>query len=122
MRATTTICRRRTEEEWDRIAGEYVESGLTQQAFCESRGLAVSSLQWALRRIAQREEELGAAGAIGFVEVEVRPQGLRAPESPSSAQTLYEVAFASGARLRLCRGFDVEEVRRLLQLLKEVEG
>jgi hypothetical protein len=122
MRATTTIYRRRTEEEWDRIAGEYVESGLTQQVFCESRGVAVSSLQGALRRIAQREEELGASRAMEFVEVEVRPETVRAPQMPSSAQTLYEVAFGTGTRLRLCRGFDVEEVRRLLQLLKEVEG
>ncbi len=122
MRATTTIYRRRTEEEWDRIAGEYVESGLTQQAFCEGRGLAVSSLQGALRRIAQCEEELGASAAMEFVEVEIRPGAMKEPRAPSSAQTLYEVAFGTGTRLRLCRGFDVEEVRRLLQLLKEVEG
>ena len=122
MRATTTIYRRRTEEEWDRIAGEYVESGLTLQAFCEGYGLAVSSLHGALRRIAQRKEKLGASRAMEFVEVEVRPEAVRAPESPSSAQALYEVAFGTGTRLRLCRGFDVEEVRRLLALLKEVEG
>ncbi len=122
MRAITAIYRRRTEEEWDRIAGEYVESGLTQQAFCKSRGLAVSSLQGALRRIVQREEELGASEAIEFVEVDIRPGAVKASQGQSCAQTLYEVAFGTGARLRLCRGFDVEEVRLLLQLLKEVEG
>ncbi len=41
----------RTRMEWERIVADFRGSGLKQKAFCRSRGVAVSTLQYWIRRL-----------------------------------------------------------------------
>ena len=43
---------RRSRDEWQRLVSEQAESGLTQTAFCEAKGLSLTSLQYWKRKLA----------------------------------------------------------------------
>lgn len=43
---------RRSREEWQRLIDEYADSGLTQAAFCQAKGLGLASFQNWKRRLA----------------------------------------------------------------------
>jgi transposase-like protein len=41
----------RTRSEWERLVADFRDSGLKQKDFCRSRGVAVSTLQYWIRRL-----------------------------------------------------------------------
>jgi len=52
---------RRSRDDWQRLVSEQAESGLTQTAFCEAKGLSLASLQYWKRKLADDRETTPAA-------------------------------------------------------------
>jgi hypothetical protein len=57
----------RTAQQWSLVLEQYRHSGLTQTAFCETQGLAISSFTSALRR--SRKSDVETARTDAFVPV-----------------------------------------------------
>lgn len=92
---------------WNRHIEGWRSSGLSQRAYCEREAIALSSLQWWLRkrRAADRPEP------VSFVPVEVGAVS-GACEAP------IEVVLLSGRRLRLSAPKSETELARLVRLLE----
>lgn len=62
----------KSRQKWERIVGEYGRSGIRQGKFCERRGIALSTLQYWLRKLRLERE----AGAVKLLPVRVtnRPE------------------------------------------------
>ena len=104
------------------ILGEYARSGLTQRVFAREIGISVSSLQYWLRRAGSRKAQTegldgrgGALQKVSLLEVEVEGAG----KAGSVVNERYELEWANGMRLRVPRGFGKQELRALLDLVKE---
>lgn len=81
---------RRGEKEWAKIVQRFEASGLAGRAFCQSEGLALSSLQrW--------RQRLASPGAASFVEL-IPPKA--ATPTLSSGWSL-ELTLPNGASVRL---------------------
>ena len=100
---------------------QYVESGLTQRAFCERRRVSVGTLQYWLRRIAademserRREPQLVEVSLLA-AEMTKKAKTERA----ELARGGYEVVLGGERRLRISPGFDAEEVAVLVAMLEE---
>ena len=116
--------RRRKAQEAEGILEEYAKSGLTQRVFAREIGIGVSTLQYWLRRNGQREPQKqrwemrggGTSPEVSLLEVDLGglAKGGRAFEER------YEIEWSNGVRLRVPRGFGKEEVRALVDLVKEV--
>jgi len=97
--------------EWVRVAEEYEASGLTQREFAQRRGMTLSTLQsWVYRR--RRQEGAPVAQPVRLLPVQVTA----APVERGSASL--EVLTASGERVRIAVGTDVEYVARLVAALE----
>ena len=108
--------RRRSAAQWQTLVGEYAASGLSQQAFCERRGVALSTFcQWRRRLAAQTAESAPApreAPALRLVPVRVL-------EEPSAgAASGIAVIAECGVRIELARGFDGATLQRVLATLE----
>ena len=100
----------RTAEEKAELVAAYHRSGLSQRDFAQQHGIAPSNIQ----RWARQHESLAASqGSTALVEV---PNLLRSRPGAGA----YRLHFAQGFQLELARGFDVEEVRALAQLLQNL--
>ena len=105
---------------------QYCESGLTQREFCARRKLAVGTLQYWVRKIAE-DEEGRSPGAPQLVEVSViKPEpgaerwatGHGLGVTATNAGGVYELVLAGERRLRIPAGFDAGEVAVLFDLLE----
>jgi transposase-like protein len=118
-----TGSRRRRDLEVEAILGEYVKSGLTQRVFAREIGIGVSTLQYWLRQNGRREPQRprrqmrggGTSPEVPLVEVDL--EGIA--RGGSAVEERYEIAWSNGMRLRVPRGFGKEEVRALVELVKE---
>ena len=121
--------RRWSVEERGGLLARYVESGKTQGVFAREEGIGLSTLQRWLRAASAGEENAlspargarshpGKRPALSLLEVQLEGGS---PARGRSAPA-YEVELPCGTRLRLGADFVESEVRRLLALLKEVEG
>lgn len=116
--------RQRSAAEADGILGRYAESGLTQRVFAREAGIGVSTLQYWLRRKARmgmkgHRRKAGSPqtlSKVSLLEVELAGEA----RGERRAREGYEIAWAEGMRLRVPSGFQEEEVRRLLLMIKEV--
>jgi hypothetical protein len=118
--------RQRGKAEVEALVEAYRNSGLSLRAFAQRAGIAFSSLQRWVEKARQRQAQesrrlipqVAAPGAPGFslLEVELEDAGV----SGRAAAAHYELGWADGTRLRIGSGFEDGEVRRLLNLLKEV--
>jgi transposase-like protein len=122
--AKTGTRRRRSLQEADGILEGYARSGLTQRVFARRVGIGVSTLQYWLRRQARRPMksdpiEAGSSETLSKVSLlEVELDGGR--EDERVWRDGYEVEWACGLRVRVPSGFQAEEARRLLAIVKEV--
>jgi hypothetical protein len=120
----TAGSRQRGKAEVEALVEAYRNSGLTQRAFAREAGVAFSSLQRWVQKAREKQEmenrclsrPMAVASTAGFSLVEVEGVGIPCQAVP----THYEVGWADGTRLRIGSGFEDGEVRRLLNLLKEV--
>jgi transcriptional regulator with XRE-family HTH domain len=109
----STRARRRhfTEEERTELLRAYQESGLTQREFAAQNGLSLSWLSIWLRK-SRKSDKGGEPGRLVRL-----PMGLEVGGKPRST---YKIGFSSGQSLEVSTGFDLEEVKRLCQLLREI--
>ncbi len=84
-------------------------SGLTQLAFREATGITPQRLKWWRRRL-----QVGEAGKIEFVPVEVPP----ATTSATGDEAVMEIVLGE-VRVRVSPGFDTAALQRLLAVLGE---
>ena len=108
--------RNRTQSEGEELIAEYVESGMTQRAFCEREGISVGTLAYWLRKVGRAETDEGA-GHAGLVEVQLidegEPRVAMGCERPG-----YEIILPGERCLRVPPGFDADEVAVLLSVLE----
>ncbi len=105
------MTKQREKPEWVRVAEEYEGSGLTQREFAEQRGMKLSTLQsWVYRR--RRQESAAPQRPVRLLPVQV------ATAPVESERSSLEVFTASGVRVRLVAGTDVEYVARLVAALE----
>lgn len=85
---------RRGESEWRAILSAFAGSGLSQKAFCEREGLAVSTFQYWKRRLAKDEAAAPDSGpaVIDLGALDDRPAGWEV-----------EIALGDGVSLTLRR-------------------
>lgn len=92
------------------VVAAYHRSGLSQRDFAQQHGIAPSNIQrWARQHGSDAPPRTSAA----LVEV---PNVLASRPSAGA----YRVHFPRGLHLELSRGFDVEEVRTLAQMLQNL--
>jgi transposase-like protein len=100
----------RTAAEKAELVAAYHRSGLSQRDFAQQHGIAPSNIQrWAR----QHECVAPSRGSAALVEV---PNLLG--NRPGAGA--YRLHFPQGLQLELARGFAVEEVRALAQLLQNL--
>jgi hypothetical protein len=87
-------------------------SGQTRRAFCESEGVAKSTLDWWLRRSAAVPSKLAGrnASAVGFREVALVSAGME-----GSSNWAIEIHSPQGWTIRSRQVLSVEEMARLLR-------
>jgi len=90
---------RRSESDWRRLIEEWAQSGQSQEAFCRTRGLALSSLGHWRRKL--KGESAASPGsppreAAGFIELTAP----RASDNESPAWDV-ELSLGEGTVLRL---------------------
>jgi len=89
---------RRSESDWRRLIQEWAQSGQSQEAFCRTRGLALSSLCNWRRKLKGESESSGLPPreAAGFIELTAPMETEK--ESPDWD---VELAVGNGMVLRL---------------------
>ena len=105
MRKKNKNRQRRTPREWDVLFAEQLDSGLTQLAFCRSRGLSAGSFYNAKGRARAAMSEVGHCREDEFVAVTLSPQ----PSLPSGVRRDYasdaswdvELTLGGGVVLRV---------------------
>jgi transposase len=107
------IKRRRSQAEIEQLVAEYEASGLGRTAFCQQRGLSLSTLARYRRR---QEETTGAAGeGKRWLAVEVSGGIAAAGDERASGLT---VVLPGGRRIEVGRGFDADTLQRLLAVVE----
>jgi hypothetical protein len=104
MQIASTVRRRRTPAQREKILSAYRRSKLPQRAFAVQAGIGLSTLQLWLRQAAA-----APAARPGFVQV---PNLLTAP----STAAVYRLHLGRGVMVEVNSGFRSEEVAALVQL------
>ena len=105
---------RRSREEVKRLVDEFEVSGLQRWEFCQSRNLALSTLQRHLR--ARRSASEVASGRSRLVAVSVTP---RSEAVSKLGETNLEVVLGGGRRIGVRPGFDAGTLRELILALED---
>ena len=107
--------RRRSQHEVEEILAAYRRSGLSQPAFCEDRGLALSTLAYWLSK--DRRSRKRSASKTRSVPSQLVPVRIVEDPRPESASSL-EVESAHGFVLRVPVGIEPELLARYLHALE----
>jgi transposase len=105
--------RRRSRAEVEQLVAEYEASGLGRTAFCQERGLSLSTLS----RYRRRQEQTAGEAAEGKRWLAVEVSGSAAAEGGERASGL-AVALPGGRRIEVGRGFDADTLTRLLAVME----
>jgi len=95
MANTTSRRIRRSEADWRAILSAFAASGLSQKAFCEREGLAVSTLQYWKRRLAKDAGEVEPQAGASVIDLGALEQG------PAGWEV--EIALGDGVSVTLRR-------------------
>lgn len=113
---------------WRGLVGEWRESGLTQEAFCRERGVAVASFRWWKWKlglpgrsgsreggpdVSRRKPE---ASVSAFVPVRIVEGGRRGATVARGSG--FELELPGGLRLRVPGDFEAESLARLLSVVE----
>ena len=105
--------RRRSRAEIQQLVSEFEASGLGRTAFCQQRGLSLSTLA----RYRERQEPKAADTAEGKRWLAVEVSGGAAVAGTERASGL-AVVLRSGQRIEVGRGFDAGTLERLLAVVE----
>lgn len=106
------IKRRRSRAEIQQLVAEYEASGLGRTAFCQQRGLSLSTLARYRRR-----QELTAGGAAEGHWLAVEVPG-SVPVAGGEEASGLAVVLPGGRRIEVDRGFDGDTLQRLLTVME----
>lgn len=99
---------RATTEQIEELLKQYRDRGeMTRKAFCESRGLSLSMLDYYLRRYGSR----APAGRAKLVKVRVEPAPTEMPKSIA-------LVLRNGRRIESGWSFDDGELSRLIRVVE----
>ena len=90
-----------------RVVEHYLESGMTQKRFCESEGLALSTLQFWVSRYKQHQSTPENSGA--FVELKAQPPA-------SSVNDTMVLTYPNGVTLSLSGAIELVSLKQLITL------
>ena len=107
------IKRRRSRAEIQQLVSEFEASGLGRTAFCQQRGLSVSTLA----RYRKRQEQKAAETAEGKRWLAVEVPGSTAVAGAERASGL-AVVLRGGRRIEVGCGFDAGTLQRLLGVVE----
>lgn len=107
------IKRRRSRAQVEQLVAEYEASGLGRTAFCQLRGLSLSTLA----RYRRRQEQTAGDAAEGKRWLAVEVSGRAAVADGERASGL-AVVLPSGRRIEVGRGFDGDTLKRLLVVVE----
>jgi transposase-like protein len=112
MRQTTRVSRRRhTPAQGEKLLAAYRRSGLTQKAFAAQTGIGHSTLTSWLRKAGDPPSAGPADDPPALIRI---PNLLPAADGVA----VYRLEFAGGLTVEVARGFDPEELRRLLAVAR----
>jgi hypothetical protein len=109
------VRKRRSSREIERLVVEFETGGLRQGEFCQKHGLALSTLQRALRR--RRMEVGGQSEGNRLVEVKV-PWTQR--NGSGAGSCALKVMLAEGRRIEVGRDFDANTLARLIRTMEGI--
>jgi len=105
--------RRRSRAEIQQLVAEYEASALSRTAFCQQRGLSLSTLA----RYRRRQEQMAGEAAEGKRWLAVELSGNTAPASAEIASGL-AIVVPGERRIEIGRGFDADTRQRLLAVVE----
>lgn len=105
--------RRRSWAEIQQLVAEYEASGLGRTAFCQERGLSLSTLA----RYRRRQEQTAGVAAEGKRWLRVEVSGSAAVAGVERASGL-TVVLPGGRQIEVGRGFDADTLKRLLAVVE----
>ena len=105
--------RRRSRAEIEQLVAEYEASGLGRTAFCQQRGLSLSTLA----RYRRRQQRTVGEGTEGKRWLAVEVCGASAVAGGERAIGL-AVVLSGGRRIEVGRGFDADTLKRLLAVVE----
>jgi len=109
---------------WRSLIEQWQESGETQEAFCESRGVAVASLRWwkwklgsegAIEGSSRRRRHEAPAPGPAFVPVRIVERDKSSGGGTGGA--CFELLLPGRFRVRVPGDFEAESLARLLEVL-----
>ena len=99
-------------QEMFRVVERFRDSGLTQKSFCQTEGIALSTLQyWISRYKKQKSQNQQSGSAFPELFVELKPQS-----EVSSFNNTIVVSYPNGVKLRLHKDVDVTLLKELIAL------
>jgi hypothetical protein len=106
---------RRSRTQWCALVAGYEVSGVSQRAFCEQRGVALSTFRYWRGRLAQDAGEVRTAPprAVQLVPVQV------VADLPAGTGSGVMLRAGAGVRIELATGFDAATLQRVLTALGE---
>jgi hypothetical protein len=107
------IKRRRSRAEVEQLVAEYEGSGLGRTAFCQQRGLSLSTLV----RYRKRQKQTSGEGTEGRRWLTVEVTG-RATVAGGEGTSGLSVVLAGGRRIEVGCGFDADTLKRLLAVVE----
>ena len=107
------IRRRRSRAEVEQLVAEYEASGLNRTAFCQQKGLSLSTLV----RYRRRQQQTTGESANGNRWLAVEISGATAVAGGENASGL-AVSLPGGWRIEIGRGFDPDTLKRLLVVVE----
>ena len=107
------IKRRRSRAEIQQLMAEFEAGGLGRTAFCQQRGLSLSTLA----RYQKRQEQKAAETAEGKRWLAVEVSGSAAVAGAERASGL-AVVLRGGRRIEVGCGFDADTLQRLLGVVE----
>src|SRR3954454_19954186 len=105
--------RRRGQAEVEGLVAEYEAGGLGRQAFCDTHGLSLSTLNRHRKRQQMASEP---AETSGWVAVELSDTEQAPASQPSSKLS---VLLSSGRRIEVRGGFDPKVLQQLVLVLEQ---
>jgi hypothetical protein len=113
--AGTEHYHRRTRAQWRALVAGYEASGVSQRAFCERRGVALSTFRYWRARLERtaREERPALPQALQLLPVQI------VADPAAGTDSGIVLRAGAGVRIEVASGFDAATLQRVLATLGE---